>query len=143
MRKSTASRPQGRIDWAKVASFTEADIEQMAREDGWPVTTPAGKYMRVLGLPTPDVAGIRSKLKLSQMEFASTYGLTLRTIQQWEQGRAKPDHATRILLKLIETEPKMIAQLIDDIMRGRPRPKAMSALVHAAGKRQSPKARPR
>jgi hypothetical protein len=47
------------------------------------------------------------------------------------------------LLKLIETEPKMIAQLIDDIMRGRPRPKAMSALVHAAGKRQSPKARPR
>jgi hypothetical protein len=34
MRKSTASRPQGRIDWAKVASFTEADIEQMAREDG-------------------------------------------------------------------------------------------------------------
>jgi putative transcriptional regulator len=128
--KSTGSRPKGRIDWAKVASFTEADIEAMACEDGSSTTMTPGTYWRELGLPDPDVAAIRAKLGLSQMEFASAYGLRLRTIQQWEQGRAKPDHSVRILLKIIETEPQLIAKLLDDIMRGRPRPKAMSALVH-------------
>jgi putative transcriptional regulator len=132
--KSTESRPKGRIDWAKVASFTEADIEAMAHEDGSSTTMTPGTYWRELGLPNPNVAQIRAKLGLSQMEFASTYGLSLRTIQQWEQGRAKPDHSTRILLKIIETEPQMIAKLLDDIMRGHPRPKAMNALVVPARK---------
>jgi DNA-binding transcriptional regulator YiaG len=113
---------------------SEAEIEGHAKADGSTMTFVPGTYARVLGLPDPDVRAMRSKLGLSQAEFGSTYGLGLRTIQQWEQGRARPDLAARILLKLIETEPKVVAQIVGDIIRGRPRSKAMSALVLPARK---------
>jgi putative transcriptional regulator len=134
MRKTLARKSSGNVDWAGVMATSEAEIEGHAKADGSTMTFVPGTYARVLGLPDPDVHAMRSKLGLSQAEFGNTYGLGLRTIQQWEQGRARPDLAARILLKLIETEPKVIAQIVDGIIRRRPRSKAMSALVLPAKK---------
>jgi putative transcriptional regulator len=52
-----------------------------------------------------DVAGIRKKLGLSQSQFADRYGLERSVVQQWEQGRRRPDRAARLFLRVIEQNP--------------------------------------
>jgi putative transcriptional regulator len=51
---------------------------------------------------------IRYKLGLSQTEFAQQSGFSVRTVQQWEQGRAIPDRPARILLRVIDTVPQEV-----------------------------------
>ena len=45
-----------------------------------------------------DVKAIRKETGLSQSEFASRFHFSLRTLQEWEQGRAFPDAAVRAYL---------------------------------------------
>ena len=47
-----------------------------------------GEYGRVINIP--DVAGIRAKTGLSQAQFAELMGVSVRTLQDWEQGRRAP-----------------------------------------------------
>lgn len=59
-----------------------------------------------------DVVSIRQKYHLSQTEFAQKFGFSLRTLQQWEQGRRRPQGSARILLKVIDYDPKTVTQAI-------------------------------
>ena len=63
-------------------------------------------------LPTPDIKKIREKLGVSQTEFAIRFGLELDTLQNWEQGRNQPDPAARLLLKVIELHPEVVAGVL-------------------------------
>jgi putative transcriptional regulator len=63
---------------------------------------------RVYNPPVPNVKAIRHKLGLSQAAFAHRFGFSVRTVQQWEQGRAVPDRPARILLRVIETDPQAV-----------------------------------
>jgi DNA-binding transcriptional regulator YiaG len=63
-------------------------------------------------LPTPDIKKIREKLGVSQAEFAVRFGLELDTLQNWEQGRNQPDPAARLLLKVIELHPEVVAGVL-------------------------------
>ena len=54
---------------------------------------------------------IRSKLKLSQSAFAGMMGVSLRTIQDWEQGRRKPSGPAIALLRIAEQKPEVFKQL--------------------------------
>ena len=65
-------------------------------------------WRRVLTPRVPDVRAIRRKLGLSQSEFANRFGFSVRTVQEWEQGRALPDRPARILLRVIEKSPKTV-----------------------------------
>lgn len=51
---------------------------------------------------TVDVRALREKIGLSQSEFAARFGFSLRTLQEWEQGRAHPDNAVRAYLRVID-----------------------------------------
>lgn len=53
---------------------------------------------------------IRLRLNLSQTEFAHRFGISLRTLQNWEQGRRQPDTPAIILLHLIHTHPTLVAR---------------------------------
>lgn len=65
--------------------------------------------------PAVAVADVRKKLGLSQVEFAIRFGLEIDTIQNWEQGRNRPDPAAMILLKVIEQNPAAVdAALVAD-----------------------------
>jgi putative transcriptional regulator len=55
---------------------------------------------------------MRQKLGLSQAAFARRFGFSIRTVQQWEQGRAIPDRPARILLKVIERSPRTVEQAL-------------------------------
>ncbi len=64
-----------------------------------------GVSARPLKRPDVEVATVRKKVGLSQAEFATRFGLELATIQNWEQGRNRPDPAAMILLKIIDQNP--------------------------------------
>ena len=55
---------------------------------------------------------VRKSLNMTQKEFAETFGFSVRTIGEWEQGRRKPEASARILLKLIEKEPEMVLRTL-------------------------------
>ena len=54
---------------------------------------------------------IRAGLRLSQSAFAGLMGVSLRTVQDWEQGRRKPSGPAEALLRIAEQHPEVFAQL--------------------------------
>lgn len=54
---------------------------------------------------------IRSKLKLSQSAFAGLLGVSMRTLQDWEQGRRSPQGPAIALLRIAEQHPEVFSDL--------------------------------
>jgi DNA-binding transcriptional regulator YiaG len=73
-----------------------------------------GVMAHTIELPQADVRSIREQLRLSQAEFALRFGLELATVQNWEQGRYRPDPAAQLALKMIERH----TALVDDVLAG-------------------------
>ena len=65
---------------------------------------------RTLKNPSPPQS-IRQKLKLSQAAFAGLMGVSLRTIQDWEQGRREPSGPAKALLRIAEQRPEVFMEL--------------------------------
>ena len=55
-----------------------------------------------------DVKRIRTKAGMSQAEFARAFCINPRTLQEWEQGRRKPDATTRAYLAVIAKNRKAV-----------------------------------
>ena len=62
-----------------------------------------GNTGRILNVPP--VADIREKTGLSQSRFAALLGVSVRTLQDWEQGRRTPSGAARTLLLIAHKNP--------------------------------------
>jgi len=56
----------------------------------------------------PDVAALRARFKLSQAKFATLLGISVSTLQNWEQNRRQPDGPARILLRVAEAHPEAL-----------------------------------
>jgi putative transcriptional regulator len=70
------------------------------------------KTLRVHDLKEPSSPKvIRMRLKLSQAAFAGLMGVSLRTVQDWEQGRRKPSGPAIALLRIAEQKPEVFRQL--------------------------------
>lgn len=65
-----------------------------------------GESGRVVNVP--DVAAVRRKTGLSQAQFASLLGVSVRTLQDWEQGRRAPSGAARTLLVVADRNPQAL-----------------------------------
>jgi putative transcriptional regulator len=59
-----------------------------------------------------DAARIRARVGLSQRQFAAHFGVSVRTVQEWEQGRAVPSGPARALLMVIDREPKAVRRAL-------------------------------
>jgi len=68
-----------------------------------------GEYGRVINVP--DVAGIREKTGLSQARFAQLLGVSVRTLQDWEQGRRAPSGAAKTLLMVADKNPRALLEV--------------------------------
>ena len=66
----------------------------------------SGNHGRVVNLP--DVGAIREKTGLSQSRFAVLLGVSVRTLQDWEQGRRAPSGAARTLLMIADRNPRAL-----------------------------------
>lgn len=70
------------------------------------------KALRVRSLKAPSSPRvIRQRLKLSQSAFAGLMGVSLRTVQDWEQGRRKPSGPAIALLRIAEQKPDVFLRL--------------------------------
>jgi len=61
---------------------------------------------------TIDVKAIRKKTGMSQQTFCSTFGISLGTLRHWEQGLRNPRGTAKVLLKVVEYNPKAIIEAI-------------------------------
>jgi putative transcriptional regulator len=78
-------------------------------------STPEKEGVRVTRAePLPDArpAAIRSRLDMTQREFAALLNIPLRTVQGWEAGRRRPDPAAVTLLRVAATAPQVLRSLL-------------------------------
>ncbi|SPE38682.1 Transcriptional regulator, XRE family protein (modular protein) [Candidatus Sulfopaludibacter sp. SbA6] len=64
-------------------------------------------------VPNVDVREVRTKMGLSQAQFATKFGFPPATLRNWEQGRSRPDAPTRVLLAVIAKHP----EAVEDVLR--------------------------
>ena len=59
-----------------------------------------------------DVRAIRTRLGLTQTEFARKYGFNIYSLRNWEQGKRQPAGAFQNLLKLIDAMPNDVERIL-------------------------------
>jgi len=60
----------------------------------------------------PPIAATRQKIGVSQAKFAELLGVSVRTLQEWEQGRRKPSGAAQSLLILADKKPDVLREVL-------------------------------
>ena len=65
---------------------------------------------RTFHIEQPDIQTIRHQLNLSQARFAALLGISVGTLQNWEQGRRKPRGPAQVLLRIAATHPEAVLE---------------------------------
>ena len=84
-----------------------ASVKQAGR-----IRSGRAKAGRTFEVRPADVQAIRRKLKCSQSEFALMIGVSVATLQNWEQGRRRPVGPAQALLKVAASYPRIVAQAL-------------------------------
>ena len=105
---------KGRTNWKRLAEMTEAEVtaRACADRDARPVPRKRLGELHRVSLSPNEVRSIRRRSGLSQSAFAARYGLNLRTLQDWEQGRVQPDGPARAYLLVILREPRAVERAL-------------------------------
>ncbi len=82
-----------------------ADLLQSVRE------MKAGMRSRKHQPDLPKIVRARLSSGLSQSAFAALLGISIRTLQDWEQGRREPSGAAKTLIKIAERHPEVLQEL--------------------------------
>ena len=94
---------------SKVAESIRRGLEEaLAYAEG---AADASRY----GIHVPadiDVKAIRTRLNLTQEEFAGRFGFSINTLRHWEQGRRVPEGLTRAYLLVIDRNPKAVQKAL-------------------------------
>jgi len=66
------------------------------------------KASRVFTYSAVDIRKLRKSVNVSQFKFARMIGVSVDTVQNWEQGRRKPRGPAMALLRVFEEDPKVV-----------------------------------
>lgn len=99
------------MDIEKIAKAIEADAGKPLRELRQALAEAQGRQGRVTTAEQIMVRAARTKLGLSQAEFATRIGTPVATLRDWEQGRFVPPGAVLCLLRLLITHPELSSEL--------------------------------
>jgi putative transcriptional regulator len=69
----------------------------------------AGKAASTSKVKVPPVVSARHASGLSQAQFASVLGISVRTLQKWEQGEREPSGAAKSLIRIAQRHPEVFA----------------------------------
>jgi putative transcriptional regulator len=72
----------------------------------------SGRTGRVLHVEVTQATQARLKLGFSQADFAKMLGVSVRTLQDWEQGRREPSGAAKALLKITVAAPRTVRKVL-------------------------------
>ncbi len=89
----------------EMAQF-QADLLQSVRE------MKAGTFARSTQERATEALQTRAKMDLSQSQFAKLLGVSVSTLQEWEQGRKKPTGAAQTLLRVAVQTPQALLSLV-------------------------------
>ena len=67
---------------------------------------------RVTHFEKPDIQRIRARYNLSQSEFARLIGISVSTLQNWEQGRRSPQGPASVLLQVVASHPDIVWEVV-------------------------------
>ena len=70
------------------------------------------KPSRIFKINAPEIKMVRKALSVSQSEFAMMIGVSVRTLQNWEQGRRKPEGPAKALLHVASKNPKAVLEAL-------------------------------
>jgi putative transcriptional regulator len=68
----------------------------------------AGKAARETAVEVTAATEARNRVGMSQSEFAKLLGVSVRTLQDWEQGRREPSGAAKTLLRIASQNPEAV-----------------------------------
>jgi len=88
-----------------------SELAESVREGG-AILRGERKPSRIFTSDMPDIKLIRTGYRLSQNEFASLLGISLKTLQNWEQGRRKPEGPAKVLLQVVEKHPEAVWDVV-------------------------------
>jgi putative transcriptional regulator len=74
-----------------------------------------------------DVAALRSRFKLSQAKFAALLGISVATLQNWEQRRREPEGPAKVLLRVAEAHPEALLSVTTTPPGRSPRRRAVAS----------------
>ncbi|WP_313453446.1 helix-turn-helix domain-containing protein [Stutzerimonas nitrititolerans] len=72
----------------------------------------AGKAARVTEVQLTPVSEVRAKVGVSQAQFAALLSVSVRTLQDWEQGRRNPSGAAKTLIQVAHRHPEVLRELL-------------------------------
>lgn len=78
-----------------------------------------------------DVKRIRVNYRLSQGQFAALLGISVATLQNWEQGRRVPKGAARVLLQVAAKHPETVWDVVKPVI-GQSKTRAGTRIARAA-----------
>jgi putative transcriptional regulator len=91
----------------------ESIIEGLKEAIAWTRAENSDVRVTLVQAPEVDVREVRTKMGLSQAQFATKFGFPPATLRNWEQGRSRPDAPTRVLLAVIAKHP----EAVEDVLR--------------------------
>jgi putative transcriptional regulator len=84
----------------------QADLLQSIKE------AKSGNGARVTKVQLSQVTEVRTKVGLPQADFAALLGVSIRTLQDWEQGRRNPSGAAKTLIRVAGMHPEALRDLL-------------------------------
>jgi DNA-binding transcriptional regulator YiaG len=97
------------LGWAVCAVAKTEDLHMLAND----LSLLKVELRRKLPV-SEDIAEMRARRGLSQREYADLLGLDIRTLQNWEQGRNRPDPAAISLMRVFDRAPDMVGEALTE-----------------------------
>lgn len=90
-----------------------SELVESVRE-GAEVLAGSREASRASLFPARDVRALREKYGLSQSRFAALMGISTATLQNWEQGRRRPEGSARVLLEVVAKHPEAVLDSVQN-----------------------------
>jgi putative transcriptional regulator len=101
-----------KTDWQAFDAMSDEERHRAAVSD--PDAAPATEAQLAHARRVPTVRALRTRLNLTQEEFAARFHLPLGTVRDWEQGAHRPDKAAQVLLTVIARDPDAVVRALEN-----------------------------